>query len=211
MPRSPTRLTNTACQHYFLLLGRLSRTEAGRSCLERHRGLALLSDLLRHTVVNKISRSFHSKWRKLQLSPPPFWRQPPAFLMRHNQIQILGCIVLTAVARLRHELYLKLVVTALDYSTEDTRQLLVRALTQATEPGRVYATRWLGVLARYKHADNRGVTITIPCCSPGWARPTSPCTGWSCWSGRSWTRAWRWPARRWGEGTLCHEPVITSA
>ena len=69
--------------------------------------------------------------------------------MRHNQIQILGCIVLTAVARLRHELYLKLVVTALDYSTEDTRQLLVRALTQATEPGRVYATRWLGVLARY--------------------------------------------------------------
>ena len=69
--------------------------------------------------------------------------------MRHNQIQILGCIVLTAVARLRHELYLKLVVTALDYSTEDTRQLLVRALTQATEPGRVYVTRWLGVLARY--------------------------------------------------------------
>ena len=60
-----------------------------------------------------------------------------------------------AAARLRHDLYLKLVVTALDYSTEDTRQLLVRALTQATEPGRVYATRWLGVLARY--TDNKGV------------------------------------------------------
>ena len=84
--------------------------------------------------------------------------------MRHNQIQILGCIVLTAVARLRHELYLKLVVTALDYSTEDTRQLLVRALTQATEPGRVYATRWLGVLARYTQisgAVKRSIGSTI--------------------------------------------------
>ena len=66
-----------------------------------------------------------------------------------NNPQILREIVLMAGSRLRHDLYLKLVVTALDYSTEDTRQLLVRALTQATEPGRVYATRWLGVLARY--------------------------------------------------------------
>ena len=67
-------------------------------------------------------------------------------------------------SRLRHDLYLKLVVTALDCRHEDTRQLLVRALTQATEPGRVYATRWLGVLARYtqiKSAVKRSIGSTI--------------------------------------------------
>ena len=32
---SPTRLQNTACQLYFLLLGRLSRSDTGRSYLDR--------------------------------------------------------------------------------------------------------------------------------------------------------------------------------
>ena len=96
---SPTRLTNTACQLYFLFLGRLSRTETGRNCLDNHNSLQLLSELL----------------------------------------------------RARHEIYLKLVVSAMDYRQEDwgsRSNLLVKALTNSPEQGRVYATRWVGVLCR---------------------------------------------------------------
>ena len=42
---SPTRLQNTACQLYFLLLGRLSRSDTGRSYLDRSviiRGLRIM-------------------------------------------------------------------------------------------------------------------------------------------------------------------------
>ena len=96
---SPTRLTNTACQLYFLFLGRLSRTETGRNCLDKHNTLSLLSELL----------------------------------------------------RVRHDIYLKLVVSAMDYRQEDwgsRSNLLVKALTVSSEQGRVYSTRWVGVLAR---------------------------------------------------------------
>ena len=52
---------------------------------------------------------------------------------------------------MRHDVYLKLVITALDYRHEDwgaRAHLLVKGLTGVTEAGRVYTTRWLGVLAR---------------------------------------------------------------
>ena len=52
---------------------------------------------------------------------------------------------------MRHDVYLKLVITALDYRHEDwgaRAHLLVRGLTGVTEAGRVYTTSWLGVLAR---------------------------------------------------------------
>jgi len=96
---SPTRLINTACQLYFLFLGRLSRTETGRNCLDRHKTLALLTELL----------------------------------------------------KVRHDIYLKLVISCMDYRQDDwgsRTHLLTKALTGAPESGRVYATRWLGVLAR---------------------------------------------------------------
>ena len=96
---SPTRLTNTACQLYFLFIGRLSRTETGRNCLDKHNSLSLLSELL----------------------------------------------------RARHEIYLKLVISSMDYRQEDwgsRSNLLVKALTSSSEQGRVYATRWVGVLSR---------------------------------------------------------------
>ena len=50
----------------------------------------------------------------------------------------------------RSELYLKLVVSCLDYRTSDwgSRLLLTKALTSTPESGRLYSTRWLGVLAR---------------------------------------------------------------
>jgi len=96
---SPTRLINTACQLYFLFLGRLSRTETGRICLDRHKSLSLLSELL----------------------------------------------------KVRHDIYLKLVISCMDYRQDDwgsRTHLLTKALTGAPESGRVYSTRWLGVLAR---------------------------------------------------------------
>jgi len=96
---SPTRLINTACQLYFLFLGRLSRTETGRNCLDRHKTLARLTELL----------------------------------------------------KVRHDIYLKLVVSCMDYRQDDwgsRTHLLTKALTTAPETGRVYSTRWLGVLAR---------------------------------------------------------------
>jgi len=96
---SPTRLINTACQLYFLFLGRLSRTETGRNCLDRHKTLSLLTELL----------------------------------------------------KVRHDIYLKLVVSCMDYRQDDwgsRTHLLTKALTAAPEYGRVYATRWVGVLAR---------------------------------------------------------------
>jgi len=96
---SPTRLINTACQLYFLFLGRLSRTETGRICLDRHKTLALLSELL----------------------------------------------------KVRHDIYLKLVISCMDYRQDDwgsRTHLLSKALTGSPEAGRVYSTRWLGVLAR---------------------------------------------------------------
>ena len=96
---SPTRLTNTACQFYFLFLGRLSRTEIGRHYLDKHNTLSSLAELL----------------------------------------------------RVRHEIYLKLVITSLDYRQEkwDSRShILVKGLRESSEQGRVYSTRWLGVLAR---------------------------------------------------------------
>ena len=89
---SPTRLTNTACQLYFLFLGRLSRTEIGRGCLDRHQTLPLLTSLL----------------------------------------------------GVRHDIYLKLVVSSMDYRTDEwgaRTHLLTKALTAAPEGGRVYATR----------------------------------------------------------------------
>jgi len=96
---SPTRLMNTACQLYFLFLGRLSRTETGRTCLDRHRTLSLLTELL----------------------------------------------------KVRHDVYLKLVISSMDYRQDDwgaRSHLLTKALTAAPEIGRMYATKWLGVLAR---------------------------------------------------------------
>jgi len=96
---SPTRLTNTACQYYFLFLGRLSRSESGRQYLDKHSTLSLLAELL----------------------------------------------------RVRHDVYLKLVISAIDYRHEDwgsRTSLLVKGLTTGSEQGRIYSTRWLGVLAR---------------------------------------------------------------
>jgi len=95
---SPTRLTNTASQQYFMFIGRLSRTDAGRNALDRHQALSRLKELM----------------------------------------------------AARTDLYLKLVISCLDYRTSDwgSRLLLTKALQSSMEAGRLYSTRWLGVLAR---------------------------------------------------------------
>ena len=87
------------CHFLFVLNSRLSRTETGRGCLDRHQTLPLLTSLL----------------------------------------------------GVRHDIYLKLVVSCMDYRTDEwgaRTHLLTKALTAAPEGGRVYATRWLRVLAR---------------------------------------------------------------
>ena len=66
--------------------------------------------------------------------------------IRHNVISLLGELL-----HMRHDVYLKLVITAVDYRHEDwgaRAHLLVKGLTGVSEAGRVYSTRWLGVLAR---------------------------------------------------------------
>ena len=83
---------------------------------------------------------------------------------------------------MRHDVYLKLVITALDYRHEDwgaRAHLLVRGLTQVTEAGRVYTTSWLGVLARLGvpniavYVENVMVMLVIFSCVTG--------TEWSFW------------------------------
>ena len=67
-------------------------------------------------------------------------------IIRHNVISLLGELL-----HMRHDVYLKLVITAVDYRHEDwgaRAHLLVKGLTGVSEAGRVYSTRWLGVLAR---------------------------------------------------------------
>ena len=59
--------------------------------------------------------------------------------------------LLTSLLGVRHDIYLKLVVSSMDYRTDEwgaRTHLLTKALTAAPESGRVYATRWLRVLAR---------------------------------------------------------------
>ena len=66
--------------------------------------------------------------------------------VRHNVISLLGELL-----HMRHDVYLKLVITSVDYRHEDwgaRAHLLVKGLTGVSEMGRVYSTRWLGVLAR---------------------------------------------------------------
>ena len=101
---SPTRVATTACQYYFLFIGRLSRSETGRQFLDKH---FILQSLL------------------MMLS-------------------------------LRSDLYLKLVISSLDYSTMDwgSRNLLTKALTkEGSESCRLYATRFLGVLIRSRTSN----------------------------------------------------------
>ena len=97
---SPTRIATTGCQYYFLFIGRLSRSERGRTILD--------------------SRS------------------------------ILGHF--TELLTMRSDLYLKLVISCLDYSSVDwgSRILLSKALREGSETCRIYATRFLGVLIRSK-------------------------------------------------------------
>ena len=49
-------------------------------------------------------------------------------------------------------MYLKLVITSLDYSTSDwgSRALLGKALKDGSETSRLYATRFIGLLIRSK-------------------------------------------------------------
>ena len=51
---------------------------------------------------------------------------------------------------LRSDLYLKLVISSLDYSSPDwgSRSLLSKALKEGSEASKLYATRFLGVLIR---------------------------------------------------------------
>ena len=53
---------------------------------------------------------------------------------------------------MRSDLYLKLVISCLDYSSVDwgSRILLSKALREGSETCRIYATRFLGVLIRSK-------------------------------------------------------------
>ena len=112
---SPTRLSNTASQLYFLLLGRLSRSPAGRAALDRQAALTTLTELLRvrHDLYLKL---VVSHWNGSNISN----LQSPAM-----QVSSLDC-------------------SRVDWG----RALLSRALTTAPESGRLYATQWLLVLAR---------------------------------------------------------------
>lgn len=53
---------------------------------------------------------------------------------------------------LRNDMYVKVLITALDYRVYDwgSRNILEKALKEASEPGRIYAIKWLGVLLRSK-------------------------------------------------------------
>lgn len=53
---------------------------------------------------------------------------------------------------MRSDMYLKLVLTCLDYSTAEwgSRNLLGKALKDGSETSRLYATRFIGVLVRSK-------------------------------------------------------------
>jgi len=93
---SPTHLANTACQLYFLFIGRLTSSEQGRYFLEKQQAISLLINLLSS----------------------------------------------------RMDVYLKLIVSSIDYRTADWRLMLTRALSGSSEAGRIYTVRWLGVLAR---------------------------------------------------------------
>ena len=91
---SPTRVASTACQYYFLFIGRLSRSSQGRLALDRHNILGDFTELL----------------------------------------------------TMRSDLYLKLVISCLDYSSRDwgSRNLLSKALKDGSETCRIYSTRFLG-------------------------------------------------------------------
>jgi len=93
---SPSRISNTACQLYFLFIGRLTSTEQGRMSLERQDARSMLLSLLGN----------------------------------------------------RMDVYLKLVVSCVDYRSVDWRVILSKALSGHSEAGRLYTIRWLGVLAR---------------------------------------------------------------
>lgn len=97
---SPTRVATTSCQYYFLFLGRLSRSDRGRSALDR--------------------------------------------------IGMLGTF--TQLLTLRSDLHLKLVISCLDYSAMDwgSRTVLSIALKEGSEPCKIYATKFLGMLIRSK-------------------------------------------------------------
>ena len=67
---------------------------------------------------------------------------------------------------MRHDVYLKLVITSMDYRHEDwgaRSHLLMKGLTGVTEVGRAYSTRWLGVLARLgvPHIAVYGVELLV--------------------------------------------------
>ncbi|XP_059078689.1 rapamycin-insensitive companion of mTOR-like isoform X2 [Tigriopus californicus] len=95
---SPNRIGTTCCQHYFLFLGRLSKSDEGRKILDAHQVLQSLFSLL----------------------------------------------------LLKNEMYLKLIVACLDYSSPDwgSRNLLRKALRETSESCRIYSTRFLAVLVR---------------------------------------------------------------
>lgn len=95
---SPNRIGTTCCQHYFLFLGRLSRSDEGRKILDAHQVLQSLFSLI----------------------------------------------------LLKNEMYLKLIVVCLDYSSPDwgSRNLLKKALRETSESCRIYSTRFLAVLIR---------------------------------------------------------------
>ena len=67
-----------------------------------------------------------------------------------DQLSILGHF--TELLSLRSDLYFKLVISCLDYSSVDwgSRLLLAKALKEAPETCRIYATKFLGVLLRSK-------------------------------------------------------------
>ena len=48
---SPTRIATTACQYYFLFMGRLSRSEKGRKALDKHHILKRFVSMKFKTIV----------------------------------------------------------------------------------------------------------------------------------------------------------------
>lgn len=96
---SPTKVASTNCQHYFLFLGRLTRSSNGRKALERHNFKQICLDLI----------SF------------------------------------------RTDMYLKLILSSLDYSFEMSRGLLSVACRDAnSENAKIFAFNVIGLILRAK-------------------------------------------------------------
>ena len=56
---SPTRIATTACQYYFLFMGRLSRSERGREALDKHHILQRLVNLKVFGVLSSCISKLH--------------------------------------------------------------------------------------------------------------------------------------------------------